>query len=98
MMIMRKTLVILIWSVVIGALFISIFYVIVSGVTSYFIYPTGGSILKDTTICKPVWVSIGLFSVDEICLKYCEERYDVKSYKIEKLKCFCDLNNCNPRE
>jgi len=98
MIIMKKTVAIMIWGIVITALFFSIFYVIVSGVTSYFIYPVEGSILRETKLCKPVWVSIGLFSEDSLCLEICQAQHGVTNYKIENLKCFCDINNCKAEE
>ena len=95
---MKRTLVILSWGIIITALFISIFYVVTTNITSYFMFPPSGSILRGTASCKPVWVTVGLFSVNDVCLKRCETFHGVSNYKIESLKCFCDLNNCKSEE
>ena len=95
---MKRAMLILAWGFIITALFVSIIYVVTSNMTSYFLYPTQGSILRETSFCKPIWVSVGLFSVDEVCHRTCQNIHNVDNYKIESLKCFCDVNNCKSME
>ena len=91
---MKKTMTLIAWGLMISIIFISIFYMISHGISGYFVYSEDGSILRDTKICSPVWVSNGLYSVDSVCLESCETIHKVSNYKIEDLNCFCDLNNC----
>lgn len=95
---MKKTITLAAWGIMISIMFISILYMISGGISGFFIFSEDGSILSDTEICRPVWVSNGLYSVDSVCMEACEKNHGVSSYKIVDLNCFCDLNNCKIQE